>query len=74
MHLMFINQIKHQESVTANLHQLASNPIPILPIPALWFRISWEDSIIMPLINGYIKVYTPDYRLESTYQYVTDLD
>ena len=40
----------HQDSVTANLLNLVSNPGPLLPKPVLWLKLSWEDLIIMPLI------------------------
>ena len=47
---MMKNQMIHQESGTANLQHLTSNPGPLLPKPVLWFQISQEDLIIMPLI------------------------
>ena len=47
---MVKKQMKHQESVTANLQQLTSNPVPLLPKPALWFHLSWVEVITIPLI------------------------
>ena len=50
MPFMVKNQMNHQESGTANLQKLTSNPGPLLPTPALWFQLSWGDLIIMPWI------------------------
>ena len=45
-----MNQLSHQDIVTANLHQFTSNLIHLLPKPVLLFCLSWGDLIIMPLI------------------------
>ena len=45
---MVKNQLIHQESGTANLQQITSNTVTLLPEPALWFQLSWGDLIIMP--------------------------
>ena len=50
MHYMVTNQNNQQENGTANLRQLTSNPIPLLPEPTLWFQLSWGNWIVMPLI------------------------
>ena len=42
--------MSHQESGTANLQNLNSNPVPLLPKPFLSFKLSWGDLIIMSLI------------------------
>ena len=47
---MVLNQLRHQDTVTSNLHQFTSNTLNILPKPLLWFRLSWGYLIIMPLI------------------------
>ena len=45
-----MNQLIHQESVTANLQRITSNSVPLLPKPVLWFQISWGCLISIPLI------------------------
>ena len=50
MPLMQMNQRIHQESVTANLRQITSNPGPLLPKPVLGFQLSRVDLIINKLI------------------------
>ena len=47
---MVMNQMNHQNSGTSNLHNIISNPVPLLPKPTLWFQLSWGDLIIMSLI------------------------
>ena len=47
---MVKNQMSHQESETANIQKLTSNPVPLLPKPALWFHLSWVEVITIPLI------------------------
>ena len=45
-----MKQLRHQESRTANLQNLTSNPGPLLPKPVMGFQLSQWDLIIMPLI------------------------
>ena len=52
---MMMNQLIHQDSGTANLQQLTSNPVPLLPTSDLWFQLSWVDLIIMTLIMVILK-------------------
>ena len=40
----------HQYNGTANLWQLTSNPVPLLPEPTLWFQLSWGNLITIPQI------------------------
>ena len=55
MHFVVMNQMNHKESRTANPQQLTSNTGPLLPKPTLWFKISWGDLTIMPLIMVMLK-------------------
>ena len=55
-----------QESVTANLQQLASNPGPLLPKPVLWFHLSWGDLIILSLIMVMLRFVIHIFQLNLT--------
>ena len=59
-------QMNHQESGTANLHQINSNTRPILQKSALWFQISQGELIIMPLIILMLKSPPQSFQLNST--------
>ena len=48
--LIVNNQLIHQQIGTYNLHKITSNPGPLLPKLVLWFKLSWGELIIMPLI------------------------
>ena len=45
-----MDQIRNQESVTANLQKFTSNPGTLFPKLVLCFQLSWVDLIIMSLI------------------------
>ena len=61
-----MNQLSHQESVTANLQQLTSNPVPLLLKPVLWFQLSWVYLIIMTLVMLVFR-----FTLQSSYLNLT---
>ena len=61
-----MNQMDHQESRTANLQQITSNPVPLLPTPALWSQLSWLDLIIVPLIILMLKFALHIFQLNKT--------
>ena len=53
----------HQDSVTANLHQLTSNLVHLLPKPVLWFQLSWGDLIIITLIMLMLRLNLQGFQL-----------
>ena len=56
----------HQESGTTNLQQLASNLVLLLPTPAQWFQLSWEDLIIIPFIMVILRFTLQSFQLNIT--------
>ena len=58
--------MNQQESVTANLEHITSNPGPLLPTPVLWFQISRGDLIIMPLIMVMLRFSLESFQLNLT--------
>ena len=58
--------MNHQESGTANLHQLTSIPGPLLPKPTLWFHLSWGELIIMTLIMVVLNLPLHSFQLSLT--------
>ena len=63
---MEMYQLRHQESVTANLQKLTSNPGPLLPITVLWFQLSWGDLIILPLIMVMLRFTLQSFQFNIT--------
>ena len=63
---MVMNQMIHQESGTANLQYLTSNPGPLLPKPVLWFHLSWGDLIILSLIMVILRFVIHSFQLNLT--------
>ena len=60
------NQMIHQESGTSNLYHITSNKGSILPKPVLWFQISWEYLITMPLLMLMLRLTLQIFQLNIT--------
>ena len=63
---MLMNQMNHQDSGSANLQKLNSNPWPLLLTLSLWFQLSWGDLIIMPLIMMMLNITLHTFQLNFT--------
>ena len=62
-----MNQLIHQESVTANLQQLTSNKVTLLPKLVLSFQLSWVNLITIPLIMVMLKFTVHNFKLNLTF-------
>ena len=60
------NQLNHQNSGTYNLQNFTSNPGPLLSTPALWFQLSWGDSIIMSSTMVMLRFTLHSFQLNLT--------
>ena len=61
-----MNQLMHQDSVTANPKQFTSKHVPILPTPVLWFRLLRGDWIIILLIMVMLRFNFKNIHLNIT--------
>ena len=59
-------QINYQESGIYNLMQLTSNPETLLPTPALWFKLSRGDLIIITFITVMLRFTLQSFHLNLT--------
>ena len=63
---MVKNQIIYQDSGTANLQQLNSNPVSLLSKLDMRFQLSWGDLIIMSLIMIMLRFTLHSFQLNLT--------
>ena len=63
---MAMKQMNHQESGASKLQKLTSNPVPLLPTPALRFQLSWGELTIIPFIMVMLKFTLQIFKMNLT--------